>query len=84
MNRRYYLLYRPPHIGTHPAQGEVARDVWFPSRRIPAEHQPEGGERHALGWVEYDRQLSEDEVYRYDLYPAAMQERERSELWRGR
>lgn len=56
---RYYLLYRPPSIGTHPkgAVNVVAFDkrekikpgVW------------------AWGYVEYDRKLSEEEIRNYEL-----------------
>jgi hypothetical protein len=76
---RYYLVNRPPHIGTHPRGGEVARDVWMPGKRI--EEQPEDHDRRALGWVEYDRQLTVEEIRQYELFPADERERAASGLW---
>lgn len=72
---RYYLLNRPPDIGTHPA-GETAREVWAPSREIP------GSARCAHGWVEYPEPLPFDEVWRYELLPADEDEVDRYYDWR--
>jgi len=81
MSYRYYLINRPPFIGTHPT-GSNAREVWAPVRRIP--EQPADCERTAHGWVEYDYQLFETDIYRYELYPASQEERSNSSTWRHR
>ena len=47
----YEMLYRPPSIGTHPTNGLIGHR--------------EGGKR--WGYLEYDRELSNEEVYNFDL-----------------
>lgn len=60
---RYYMLNRPPDIGTHP-KGETAREVWLPRKDIP------DTERPAYGWIEYETELEPYEIWRYEMYPA--------------
>ena len=79
---RYYFLLRPPFIGTHPKDGWQDGEVWSPKQPIPPQHQIEGGAWTAHGWAEYDRQLTFDEVWNYDLHPADEQERNAYIEWR--
>ena len=58
---RYYLLFRPPFVGTHPTGGEVSRHVFERIQEVP-----EIG-RRAHGWVEYDRELPADQVDHFDM-----------------
>jgi hypothetical protein len=52
---RYEMRARPPSIGTHPENGFVSHE--------------EGGTRH--GFLTYDRPLTEQEIYDYELKPVA-------------
>jgi hypothetical protein len=74
----YYLLNRPPFVGTHP-RGDIERLVWQPTRPIPDEDGG-NGQRWAHGWVTYDHALPPDDVYRYELWPARPEERNRFSL----
>lgn len=62
MPRKYYLLNRPPCIGTHP-KGAITMQAWMPAVQIEAGHL-------ALGWVEYDDPLPLHQVWTYELWPA--------------
>lgn len=73
---RYYLLNRPPGIGCQP-DGFVDRETWLPSRKIP-----DGDYWHALGWVEYLRPLSMEEVWKKELRPADPEEWKAYLEWR--
>ena len=55
---RYATLMRPPQPGAIPRQGIL--EVCARTGIAPSGH-------HAWGWVEYDRELTEEEVKHYDL-----------------
>lgn len=57
---RYYCLFRPPMPGTIP-RGMV-KIVDFGERRMVPEIR-----REAWGYVDYERKLSEREMYEYEL-----------------
>lgn len=61
---RYYYLLRPPGPMCQPRGFSAFED--FPEGR---RHVHEIG-REAWGWVDYDRELSEDEQAAYDLIAA--------------
>ncbi len=75
MGYRYYLINRPPSIGTHPA-GEIDREVWIPRRTIP------NTERDCYGWVEWAEPLDFEQVWGYEMLPADDDEFERYYDWR--
>lgn len=75
MTRRYYFLYRPPAIGTHPI-GETGRETWMPRRQVP-----EVPRQPAFGWVEYPDPLPLEDVISYELLPQDEEERARLTLW---
>ena len=79
MMHKYYLINRPPSIGTHP-DGEIEREVWMPARQIPDRHNLGGWS--ALGWVAYDEPLDFEMVWRYELRPADNLELDRYYDWR--
>jgi hypothetical protein len=66
MSNRYYLLNRPPSLGTHPP-GETGRETWLPKRAIPTDLP--GYERQACGYVEYAAPLPLAQVWNYELEP---------------
>lgn len=66
MNNRYYLLNRPPTIGTHPP-GAIEQEVWLPKRVIPAVLP--GYDRQACGYVVYGEPLPLTQVWKYELEP---------------
>ena len=56
----YYFRNRPPDIGTFP-KGAVMKEAWIPKRST------EKGNM-AWGWVSYERELTPDELYNYELF----------------
>lgn len=75
-NFRYFLVLRPPWIGTHP-DGSVAMEQWQPVRKIK-----EGERWHAHGWVEYEKPLDFEKIWKYDLRPEDEYELKAYEAWR--
>lgn len=73
---RYYLISRPPFIGTHPA-GNIAVESWDTRQDIP------GTLRPAWGWVEYDQPLDFENVWNYELYPGDEKEADAYYDWRN-
>jgi hypothetical protein len=67
MRYRYYLLNRPPGIGTHPP-GAVDKKVWLPRQAIPSAEQA-GYDRQAFGYVSYDSPLPLAQIWQYELEP---------------
>lgn len=65
-NNRYYLLNRPPSIGTQPP-GFTNRETRVPRQDIPAN--PDGYDRPAWGYVDYDAPLPLAQVFGYELEP---------------
>lgn len=59
MAHRYYTTMRPPAPGAVPKGATDFRD-W--GKRVYI-----GCGCHAWGWVEYDRQLTADEIRKYEL-----------------
>ena len=55
---RYATLMRPPSPGAFPRAGIC--EVSFDEGTAPSGH-------HYWGWCEYDRELSEKEIYDYEL-----------------
>ena len=55
---RYATLMRPPQPGAIPRKGlvEIKDGEFF----TPSGH-------HAWGWAEYNRSLTDDEIYEYEL-----------------
>jgi len=72
--RRYYMLSRPPSIGTHP-KGTIASAVWMPRQEIP------GTQRVALGWIEYAQPLPMYDIWHYSLFCADVKERAMYVFW---
>ena len=66
MANRYYSLHRPVSIGTAPAAGLVSFEN-FEGRRFVDEIG-----REAWGVLEYDRELTEDECFDYELFSAKL------------
>lgn len=60
---KYYCIMRPPAPGTIPKGAIEIR--MYNERRYIAEI-----ERMAWGWVEYDRELSYEEIHSYELIAA--------------
>lgn len=60
---RYYSIYRPVDIGTYP-KGGVVNIVNFDSRS-----HVESINRSAWGYIEYDRELTQDEISSFELVP---------------
>lgn len=65
MMKRYYSIMRPVSIGTYPKNG-AEEIVNFDHRQFCPEINHE-----AWGYIEYSRELSEEEVADYELMPAA-------------
>lgn len=63
--RKYYSVMRPVSIGTFPREG-VEEIVNFDNRTYCHEIN-----REAWGYIEYNRELSEEEVAEYELIPVA-------------
>lgn len=63
--RKYYSVMRPVSIGTFPREG-VEEIVNFDNRTYCPEIN-----REAWGYIEYNRELSEEEVAEYELIPVA-------------
>jgi N12 class adenine-specific DNA methylase len=57
---RYEMRARPPGINTHPTEGLIAHT--------------EGGNRH--GYLDYNRRLTDEEVYNFELRPEEAEEPE--------
>ena len=60
---KYFTILRPVSIGTFPKKGLVDF-VNYDKRR----YVPEIG-HNAWGYLLYDRELSEEEIYSYDFMP---------------
>jgi len=56
----YYFRNRPPDIGTFP-KGAIMKEAWIPKRAT------EKGNL-AWGWASYERELTSDELYNYELF----------------
>ena len=65
MMKRYYSIMRPVSIGTYPRNG-AEEIVNFDNRTFCPEIN-----REAWGYIEYSRELSEEEAADYELIPAA-------------
>lgn len=59
---RYYCIMRPPMIGGVPDSSALQYAMCFEERRYIPEI-----DRMAWGWVEYDRELSYEEIHAYEL-----------------
>lgn len=59
---RYYCIMRPPMIGGLPCVKNIQNVTGFDERRYISEI-----DRMAWGWVEYDRELSYEEIHAYEL-----------------
>lgn len=75
MMPKYYYLNRPPSIGCQP-DGFTERECWMPMQQIP------GSERMAFGRVTYPEHLEFDQVWKYDLLPAAKKDQAEMVFWR--
>lgn len=58
---RYYCPMRPPMLGAIPKSGLVSVHC-FDMREFT-----EAAGREVWGWAEYNRELSENDVYNYEL-----------------
>ncbi|MCQ3980742.1 MAG: hypothetical protein DPW09_45665 [Anaerolineae bacterium] len=67
MAYKYYLLNRPPDIGTHPSEPvELVR--WIPTQLIPAGN-IDLYIRYAHGYVAYEQPLSLQQICDFELEP---------------
>ena len=65
---RYYCTQRPVGPGTYPKEG--AREIVNFNRRMPVESIG----RMAWGYIEYDRELTEEEADDFELVRAGKEE----------
>ena len=71
---RYYALLRPPGYAAVP-NGWCLKKYWTPQQQVS------GDAFYAHGWVEYPQPLTFDSAWRFDLFPADEDEREKYREW---
>ena len=69
---RYFCLARPPFYANYPdrPQAPTAIEVWYPEMRCV----PGGGDRYALGQLDYAEPLPLDTIHHWTLWPADRKE----------
>jgi hypothetical protein len=74
----YYYRNRPPGLFVQPdGFNPDTRQSWSPRKPVDTPM----GKRAFLGIVEYDRPLSMDDIYRYELWPKSPVEWAKFQVW---
>lgn len=77
---RYFCLARPPFYANYPdrPQKPTAIEAWYPEmRRVPG-----GGDRYALGQLDYAEPLPLETIQHWTLWPADRTEWAQLVFWR--